>query len=39
VARVDYDGAKGTMAITFHPLGLKTLARERLSLNSEEQSA
>jgi site-specific DNA recombinase len=39
VARVDYDGAKGTMAITFHPLGLKTLAGERLSPNSEEHSA
>jgi site-specific DNA recombinase len=39
VARVDYDGGKGQMAITFHPLGLKTLAGERLSLNSEERSA
>jgi hypothetical protein len=39
VARVDYDGAQGTMVITFHPVGLKTLAGQRLSLNSEEQSA
>jgi site-specific DNA recombinase len=39
VARVDYDGAQGTMAITFHPLGLKTLVGERLSPNSEERTA
>jgi site-specific DNA recombinase len=39
VARVDYDGAQGKLAITFHPLGLKTLAGERLSRNNEEQSA
>jgi hypothetical protein len=39
VARVDYDGEKGTLAITFHPLGLKTLAGQRLSPNSEEQTA
>ena len=39
VARVDYDGAQRKMAITFHPLGLKTLAGERLGTNSEEQSA
>jgi site-specific DNA recombinase len=39
VARVDYDGGQGTMAITFHPLGLKTLAGERLSQNNEECSA
>jgi site-specific DNA recombinase len=39
VSRVDYDGAQGKMAITFHPLGLKTLAGELLGKNSEEQSA
>jgi site-specific DNA recombinase len=39
VARVDYDGTHGKMAITFHPLGLKTLAGERLGIHSEEQSA
>jgi site-specific DNA recombinase len=39
VARVDYDGGKGKMAITFHPSGLKTLAGQRLSPNSEDQSA
>ena len=39
VARVDYDGAQGKMAITFHPLGLKTLAGERLGTNNEEQRA
>jgi site-specific DNA recombinase len=30
VARVDYDGARGKVAITFHPLGLRTLAGELL---------
>jgi site-specific DNA recombinase len=39
VARVDYDGVKSTMAITFHPVGLKTLAGQRLSYNSEERTA
>jgi site-specific DNA recombinase len=39
VSRVDYDGAQGKVAITFHPLGLKTLAGERLGHSSEEQSA
>jgi site-specific DNA recombinase len=39
VSRVDYDGAKGTMSITFHPLGLKTLAGEWLGRNREEHSA
>jgi site-specific DNA recombinase len=39
VARVDYDGAQGKVAITFHPLGLKTLAGERLGRHSEEHSA
>jgi site-specific DNA recombinase len=39
VARVDYDGERSTMAITFHSLGLKTLAGERLSQSHEECSA
>jgi site-specific DNA recombinase len=39
VSRVDYDGARGKVAITFHPLGLKTLAGELLGKSSEEQSA
>jgi site-specific DNA recombinase len=30
VARVDYDGGRGKVAIAFHPLGLKTLAGELL---------
>jgi site-specific DNA recombinase len=28
VQRVDYDGAKGTVSVTFHPAGIKTLSRE-----------
>jgi site-specific DNA recombinase len=39
VSQVDYDGAKGKVAITFHPLGLKTLAGERLGHNNQEASA
>jgi site-specific DNA recombinase len=39
VSRVDYDGARGKVSITFHPLGLKTLAGELLGHNGEEQSA
>jgi len=39
VSRVDYDGKQGKASITFHPLGLKTLAGEMLGRNSEEQSA
>jgi site-specific DNA recombinase len=38
VERVDYDGAKGKVAITFHPTGIKTLAEE-LANQSEERSA
>jgi site-specific DNA recombinase len=33
VERVDYDGPNGTVAITFHPTGIKTLADE---LNRQE---
>jgi site-specific DNA recombinase len=39
VSRVDYDGARGKVAITFHPLGLKTLAGERPGDDDEEESA
>jgi site-specific DNA recombinase len=39
VSRVDYDGARGKVSITFHPLGLKTLAGDMLGRNSEEHSA
>jgi site-specific DNA recombinase len=39
VSRVDYDGAQGKVSITFHPLGLKTLAGELLGRPSEEHSA
>ncbi len=39
VSRVDYDGAHGKVSITFHPLGLKTLAGDMLGRNSEEQRA
>jgi site-specific DNA recombinase len=39
VSRVDYDGARGKVAIAFHPLGLKTLAGERLGRDSQEQRA
>jgi site-specific DNA recombinase len=28
VERVDYDGGRGTIALTFHPAGIKTLAQE-----------
>jgi site-specific DNA recombinase len=39
VSRVDYDGARGKIAITFHPLGLKTLAGDMLGHDSEEEIA
>jgi site-specific DNA recombinase len=39
VSQVDYDGARGKVSITFHPLGLKTLAGDRLGRPSEEHSA
>ena len=28
VERVDYDGAKGTVSITFHPTGIRSLAED-----------
>jgi site-specific DNA recombinase len=39
VSQVNYDGAQGKVAITFHPLGLKTLAGELTGRNREERSA
>jgi len=36
IERVDYDGPKGTVAITFHPTGIKTLADQ---LNRQEVTA
>jgi site-specific DNA recombinase len=38
VERVDYDGAKGTVAITFHPTGIRTLADE-LARQQKEKTA
>ena len=37
VERVDYDGARGTVAITFHPAGLKALAAEQLTPTKEKR--
>jgi len=28
VERVDYDGAEGTVSITFHPTGIRSLVEE-----------
>jgi site-specific DNA recombinase len=39
VSQVNYDGAQGKVAITFHPLGLKTLAGELTGRNRAERSA
>jgi site-specific DNA recombinase len=36
VQRVDYDGAEGRVAITFHPSGIKTLADELAQQNQGE---
>ena len=38
VRRVDYDGARGRLAITFHPSGIKALADE-LTTQQEGRSA
>lgn len=35
VERVDYDGAKGTMSLTFHPAGIKTLADDMGDIKRE----
>jgi len=34
VQRVDYDGEKGTVSVTFHPAGIKTLADELEEANA-----
>ena len=39
VSRVDYDGKHGKASITFQPLGLKTLAAERVGRPNQEQRA
>jgi site-specific DNA recombinase len=39
VARVDYDGARGKVAISFHPAGIEALADELASRNQEEHTA
>ena len=36
VERVDYDGATGKVSITFHPSGIKTLADELASHETED---
>jgi site-specific DNA recombinase len=36
VRRVDYDGGKGSVAITFHPTGIKALADELASQTKKE---
>jgi site-specific DNA recombinase len=36
VQRVDYDGASGKVSITFHPKGIKTLADELASQDTED---
>jgi site-specific DNA recombinase len=38
VERVDYDGALGTLSITFHPAGIKALAAEQPSLAKEKRA-
>jgi site-specific DNA recombinase len=34
VQRVDYDGEKGTVSVTFHPAGIKMLSREIAEVNA-----
>jgi site-specific DNA recombinase len=38
VERIDYDGGAGTIAITFHPAGLKALAAERSNTLVEQRA-
>jgi site-specific DNA recombinase len=38
VERVDYDGAAGTLSITFHPAGIKTLAAEQHTVAMEKRA-
>ena len=37
VARVDYDGARGKVAMSFHPAALQALAADVATRNQEEQ--
>ena len=39
VERVDYDGSKGKVSITFHPSGIQTLADELAQHKIQEKSA
>jgi site-specific DNA recombinase len=39
VERVDYDGAKGRVSITFHETGIRTLADEIAQKNTMEKRA
>jgi site-specific DNA recombinase len=39
VERVDYDGVKGTVAVTFHAAGIKTLAEELARQHSQGRNA
>lgn len=34
IQRVDYDGDKGTVAVTFHPAGIEMLSREYAEENA-----
>jgi site-specific DNA recombinase len=34
IQRVDYDGDKGTVAVTFHPAGIEMLSREMAEENA-----
>ena len=38
VERVDYDGPNGKVSITFHPIGIKTLADELANQNKDQRS-
>jgi site-specific DNA recombinase len=38
VERVDYDGARGKVSITFHPTGIKTLADELTNEQKEKRA-
>jgi site-specific DNA recombinase len=38
VERIDYDGARGNVALTFHPAGIKALAAEQVALAEEKRA-
>jgi len=38
IERVDYDGARGKIAITFHATGIKTLAQENINHHQEKSA-